>query len=42
MESPLPDLGGEQRTEAIPAESQRLMTNVDATLGQQALDLEQR
>jgi len=42
MNSPLPDLGGEQRTEPDLPEPHRLMTNVDATLGQQVLDLVQR
>ena len=41
MNSPLPDLCGEQRTEPVPTEPHRLMTNVDATLGQQVLDLAQ-
>jgi len=42
MNSPLSDLGGEQWTEPVPPEPYRLMTNVDATLGQQVLDLAQR
>jgi len=42
MNSALPDLDGEQRTEPVPPAPHRLMTNVDATLGQQVLDLAQR
>ena len=42
MNSLLPDFGGEQQTEPVPPDPHRLMTNVDATLGQQALDLAQR
>ena len=42
MNPTVPDLGGEQRTEPVPPEPHRLMTNVDATLGQQVLDLAQR
>tara|TARA_E500000331_G_scaffold294557_1_gene292352 strand:- start:1580 stop:1708 length:129 start_codon:yes stop_codon:yes gene_type:complete len=42
MNSPVPGLGGEQRTEPVAPEPYRLMTNIDATLGQQTLDLAQR
>jgi hypothetical protein len=35
MNSPLPDLGGEQWTEPVPPEPHRLMTNVDTTPRQQ-------
>ena len=42
MNSSYARLRGEQRTEPVPPEPYRLMTNVDATLGQQVLDLAQR
>ena len=42
MNSSYARLRGEHRTEPVPAEPHRLMTNVDATLGQQIPDLAQR
>ena len=40
--APLPDLRGEHRTEPVPPEPHRLVTDVDAALEQQILDLPQR
>jgi len=42
LNSPLPDLRGKERTKPVPAKPHRLMTNIDATLGQQVIDLAQR
>jgi hypothetical protein len=43
MINPTPsDLGGKQRTEPVPPKPNRLVTDVDATFGQQVLDLPQR
>ena len=42
MNSSYARIRGEQRPEPVPPEPHRLMTNVDATLGQQVLDLAQR
>ena len=42
INAPLPDLGGEHRTEPVPSHPHRLMANIDATLEPQALDLPQR
>ena len=42
MNAPLPDLGGEHWTEPVPPETHSLVTDVDATLEQQVLDLTQR
>ena len=42
MNAAFPYLRGEHRTKPVPPEPHRLMTNVDATLGQQVLDLAQR
>jgi hypothetical protein len=42
MKASFPDLVGEHRTEAIPPEPYRLVTNVDAPLEQNILDLPQR
>ena len=41
LNSALPDLGGEHRTETVPPEPHRLVTNVDAALEQQIFDLPQ-
>ena len=42
MSSSYTRLRGKHLAEPIPPEPHRLMTNVDATLGQQVLDLAQR
>jgi len=43
MINPTPsDLGGKQRTEPVSPKPNRLVTDVDATFGQQVLDLPQR
>tara|TARA_E500000331_G_scaffold322927_1_gene338143 strand:- start:239 stop:373 length:135 start_codon:yes stop_codon:yes gene_type:complete len=42
LHAALPDLSQKHRTEPVPPEPHRLMTNVDATLGQQILDLAQQ
>ena len=42
MNSPLLDLCGEHQIEPVPPEPHRLMKNVDATLGQQVLELAQQ
>jgi len=42
MNSPLPDLGGEQWTEPIPQEPHRLVADIDASFKQKILDLPQR
>jgi len=42
LDTPLPDLGSEHRTEPVPPEPHRLMADVDAALEQQILDLTQR
>jgi hypothetical protein len=41
MNPPLSDLRGEYRTEPVPPEPHRLMTDVDAALMQKILDLAQ-
>src|SRR5664279_4948833 len=42
MNPTLPDLRCKQRTEPVPPEPYRLVADVDATFGQQILDLSQR
>jgi len=42
MNSSYAHLRGKHLAEPVPPEPHRLMTNVDATLGQQVLDLAQR
>jgi hypothetical protein len=42
MKASFPDLVGEHRTETVPPEPHRLVTNVDATLNEQVFDLPQR
>ena len=42
MNPALADLGGKQRTEPVPPVPHGLVADVDATLGQQVLDLTQR
>ena len=42
VDTPLPDLRGEHRTEPVPPEPYRLVADIDATLEQQILDLPQR
>ena len=42
MNSSYAHLPGKHLAEPVPPEPHRLMTNVDATLGQQVLDLAQR
>ena len=42
MNSPLPDLGGEQWTEPIPQEPHRLVADIDASFKQKIPDLPQR
>jgi hypothetical protein len=42
MNSSYAPLCGKHLTEPVPPEPHRLMTNVDATFGQQVLDLAQR
>ena len=42
MNSSYARIRGKQLTDPVPPESHRHMTNVDATLGQQTLDLAQR
>ena len=38
---PFPDLGGEQRAEAVPPKAHSLVADVDAAFGQQVLDVAQ-
>jgi hypothetical protein len=42
MNTPLADLGGEHRTEAVPPEPHSLVANVDAALKENIFDLPQR
>ena len=42
MNAALPDLRAKQWTEPVPPQPYGLMADVDATLGQQVLDLPQR
>ena len=42
MNPTLPDLRCKQRTEPVPPEPYRLVADVDATFGQQILDLSQQ
>ena len=42
MNAPFPDLRGEHRTDPVPPASNRLMTDIDATLEQQIFHLPKR